>query len=38
MGTPAQAARMVERVLPLAHRFIERYHETRIRRFFAAWE
>lgn len=36
--SPADAARMVERVLPLAHRFIERYHETKIRRFFAAWE
>jgi len=35
---PAQAARMVERMLPLAHRFIERYHEAKIRRFFAAWE
>lgn len=35
---PAQAAHMVERMLPLAHRFIERYHEAKIRRFFAAWE
>lgn len=36
--SPEQAARMVERVLPLVHRFIQRYHETKIRRFFAAWE
>lgn len=33
-----KAAAMVERVLPLAHRFLERYHEAKIRRFFAAWE
>ena len=36
--TPDRAAHMVERMLPLAHRFLERYHETKIRRFFAAWE
>ncbi len=36
---PAElAAAMVERVLPLVHRFLTRYHEARIRRFFAAWE
>ena len=35
---PARAAHMVERMLPLAHRFLERYHEAKIRRFFAAWE
>jgi DNA-binding transcriptional MerR regulator len=33
-----KAAAMVERVLPLVHRFLERYHEAKIRRFFAAWE
>jgi DNA-binding transcriptional MerR regulator len=32
------AAAMVERVLPLVHRFLTRYHEARIRRFFATWE
>lgn len=36
--SPADAAAMVERVLPLAHRFLTRYHEAKIRRFFAAWE
>lgn len=35
---PAEAAAMVERVLPLVHRFLNRYHESKIRRFFAAWE
>lgn len=35
---PTRAAGMVERVLPLVHRFITRYHEARIRRFFAAME
>ena len=35
---PAEAGRMVERVLPLVHRFIVRFHEARIRRFFAAME
>jgi hypothetical protein len=33
-----RAAAMVERVLPVAHRFLQRYHEAKIRRFFAAWE
>lgn len=32
------AAVMVERVMPLVHRFLERYHEAKIRRFFSAWE
>jgi len=32
----ADAARMIERVLPLVHRFLTRYHEAKIRRFFAA--
>lgn len=32
------AADMVERVLPLVHRFITRFHEAKIRRFFAAME
>ncbi|MFO0746404.1 MAG: MerR family transcriptional regulator [Myxococcota bacterium] len=32
------AALMVERVLPLVHRFLTRYHEAKIRRFFAALE
>lgn len=35
---PARAAHMVERMLPLANRFLERFHEAKIRRFFAAWE
>jgi len=34
--SPAEAARMIERVLPLVHRFLTRYHEAKIRRFFAA--
>ncbi|TNF30340.1 MAG: MerR family transcriptional regulator [Deltaproteobacteria bacterium] len=34
----AEAAQMVERVLPLVHRFITRFHEAKIRRFFAAME
>ncbi|MCC6624285.1 MAG: MerR family transcriptional regulator [Deltaproteobacteria bacterium] len=34
--SPAEAARMIERVLPLIHRFLTRYHEAKIRRFFAA--
>lgn len=33
-----EAAEMVERVLPLVHRFIMRFHEAKIRRFFAAME
>lgn len=33
-----RAAVMVERVLPLIHRFLERYHDAKIRRFFSAWE
>lgn len=33
-----EAARMVEQVLPLVHRFITNYHEAKIRRFFAALE
>ncbi len=32
------AAAMVERVLPIAHTFLQRYHEAKIRRFFSAWE
>jgi DNA-binding transcriptional MerR regulator len=32
------AAGMVERVMPLVHRFITRFHEAKIRRFFAAME
>jgi len=35
---PREAAQMTERVLPLVHRFIVRYHEAKIRRFFAALE
>jgi DNA-binding transcriptional MerR regulator len=33
-----RAAVMVERVLPIIHRFLERYHDAKIRRFFSAWE
>ena len=36
--TPDEAARMSEQVLPLIHRFITKYHEAKIRRFFAAME
>lgn len=32
------AAHMIERVLPLIHRFLTRYHEAKIRRFFSALE
>jgi hypothetical protein len=34
----AQAASMVERVMPLVHRFLTRYHQAKVRRFFAAME
>lgn len=36
--TPDVAARMTEQVLPLIHQFITRYHEAKIRRFFAGME
>lgn len=32
---PSEAAPMLERLLPLVNAFLTRYHETRIRRFFA---
>lgn len=36
--TAEAAVHMIERVLPLVHRFLTRYHEAKIRRFFAAFE